>query len=228
MHKPACRRFIKNVIYVAGTDAQWQSNQADIQGIAWQDGGIRYFLFVVYLFFNFARAVTVYFKDYKAITHAFGQHFTPENPRHLRRLQTDKGKEFVNLNVQALIKLHIIQHFASNSELKAAVMERLNLTRIWTYLSHRETLCWVDVILDLINAYNHSLYRSIGMAQADVQSKYKTRFWVRLLNDWDTHIKPFISTNDIMRSANKYHILTRITCLAKLISTLLWVRHCHL
>ena len=76
------------------------------------------------------------------------------------------------------MKRHKIQHFASESDQKAAVVERFNRTiktRIWTYLSDRGTARWVNVIQDLVNAYNHSHHRSIGMAPADVQKKDENR-----------------------------------------------------
>ena len=34
LHKPARRRFTRNHTYVAGIDAQWQADLADMQGIA--------------------------------------------------------------------------------------------------------------------------------------------------------------------------------------------------
>ena len=77
-----------------------------------------------------------------------------------------------------MIKRNNIQHFASESEPKAAVVERFNRTiktRIWTYFSDRGTVRWVNVIQDLVDAYNHSRYRSIGMAPVDVQKKNENR-----------------------------------------------------
>ena len=38
--KPARRRFTRNHTYVAGIDAQWQADLADMQGIARQNGGM--------------------------------------------------------------------------------------------------------------------------------------------------------------------------------------------
>ena len=58
------------------------------------------------VFSQFAWAVPVHSKDAKAITSAFGQVLTTANPRHLKRLQTDKGKEFINTNFQTLMKRH--------------------------------------------------------------------------------------------------------------------------
>ena len=90
------------------------------------------------------------------------------------------------------MKRHGIQHFASESEQKAAVVERVKRTinsRIWTYLSDRGSVRWVDVIQDLVDAYN-SRHRSINMASADVHKKDENRLWVRLLWDGDTYLKP--------------------------------------
>ena len=56
------------------------------------------------------------------------------------------------------MKRYGIQHFASESEQKAAVVERFNRTiktRIWTYLSDCGSVRWLDVIQDLVDAYNH-------------------------------------------------------------------------
>ena len=134
---------------MAGIDAQWQADLADMQGIARQNGGLRYFFTVLDVFFKFAWAVPVHSKDAKAITAAFGQVLTIANLRHPKRLQTDKGKKFFNSNFQTLMKRHGIQHFASESEQKAAVVKRFNRTiktRIWTYLYDRGTVRWVDVI----------------------------------------------------------------------------------
>ena len=128
LHKPARCRFTRNHTYVAGIDAQWQADLADMQGIARQNGGMRYLLTLIDVFSKFAWAIPVHSKDAKAITAAFGQVLTTANPRHPQRLQTDKGKEFFNSNFQSLIKRYGIQHFASESEQKAAVVEQFNRT----------------------------------------------------------------------------------------------------
>ena len=110
---------------------------------------MRYIFTVIDVFSQFAWAIPVHSKDANSITAAFGQVLTAANPSHPRRIQTDKGKEFCNSDFQALMKRHGIQHFASESEQRAVVVERFNRTiktRIWTYLSDRGTVHWVDVI----------------------------------------------------------------------------------
>ena len=128
---------------MAGIDAQWQADLADMKGIARQNGGMKYILTVIDVFSKFAWAILVNSKDDKAITAAFKQVLTTANPRHQRRLQTDKGKEYFYSVFQTPMKRHGIQHFASESEHKAAVVERFNRTiktRVWTYLSNHGTV----------------------------------------------------------------------------------------
>ena len=76
LHKPARRRFTRNHIYVAGIDAQWQADLADMQGIVKQNGGMRYLLTVIDVFSKFAWAIPVNSKDAKTITAAFEQVLT--------------------------------------------------------------------------------------------------------------------------------------------------------
>ena len=54
LHKPARHRFTRNHTYVAGIDAEWQTVLVDMQGIARQNGEMRYFLTVIDGFSKFA------------------------------------------------------------------------------------------------------------------------------------------------------------------------------
>ena len=146
-----------------------------------------------------------YFNNAKAITAAFGHVLTTVNLRHPQRKQTNKSKEFLNSDFQALMKRHGIQYFASESERTAAVVERFNRTiktRIWTYFSDRGTVRWIDIIQDLVDAYNNLRHRSICMAPADVQKKDENRLWVRLFGDGDTHLKPQIPQGAMVRASS--------------------------
>ena len=174
-----------------------------MQGIAKQNDEMRYLLTMIDVFSKFTWAIPVHSKDANAITTEFGQVLTTAKPSHPQRLQTDIGKEFFNSDFQALMKRHGIQHFANEREQKKAVVERHNRTiktRIWTYLSDHGTVRWVNVIQDLVNAYNHSRHRSIGMAPADVQKKNENRLWVRLFGDGDTYLKPLIPQGAMVRA----------------------------
>ena len=192
LHKPARRHYKRNHIYVSGIDAQWQADLADMQGLARKNDGMRYLLTVIDVFSKFAWVVPVKSKDAPAVTAAFRQVLDGAAPRRPRRLQTDKGKEFFNTSFTNLMKRHGIQHFASDSDQKAAVVERFNRTiktRLWTYMSDRGSVRWLDVLQQLVSSYNHSYHRSIGMVPADVEAKDVDRIWARLYGDGDTELK---------------------------------------
>ena len=54
LHKPAMRKYKRNKTYVAGIDAQWQADLADMQGLASQNDGIKYILTVIDVFSKYA------------------------------------------------------------------------------------------------------------------------------------------------------------------------------
>ena len=58
----------------------------------------------------------------------------------------------------------------------------------------------MDVIQNLVDAYNHSRHHSIGMAQSDVKKKYENHLWVRLFGDGEPHLTPQILQGVIVRS----------------------------
>ena len=157
------------------------------------------------IFSKLSWAVPVHFRDAKAITAAFGQMLTTVNLRNSKRLQTDKGKKFVDLNIQTLIILHGINHFAIESEQKATVMERFNRiikTKIWTYLSYWGTVRWLNEIQDLVDAYNNSRHRSIGMAPSDFHIINENCFYLRLFGNEDNYLKPQVPNKSIMQACS--------------------------
>ena len=163
--------------------AQWQADLADMQGIARQNGKMRYLLIVIEVFFKFALSLPVHSKNADAIIAAYDQVLKVAQPRHPWRLQADKGKKFLNSDFQGLMQHNGMQHFANESERKVTVVKRFNQiikTRIWTSFSDRGSVRWVDVIQNIVKAYNHSHHRSIGMAPVNVQKKEEDSLWVRL------------------------------------------------
>ena len=192
LHKPARRHFTRNRTYVGKIDKQWQADLADMVGLTRDNGGLRYILTVIDIFSKFAWSVPVKNKDSKSVRDAFKTVLALADPRKPERLQTDKGKEFFNREFADLMRKNDIQHFASESDQKAAVVERFNRTlktRIWTYLSAKRTKKWADVLPAIVSSYNGSYHRSIGMAPNKVTADDQDRIWTRLYGDGDTYLK---------------------------------------
>ena len=116
LHRPARRHYQLNQINVGGIDSQWQPDLADMQGLARQNNGTRNLLTVIDVFSKFAWVEPVKTKEAPVVTAAFRKVLEVAAPRRPRRLQTDKGKEFVNASFANLMRNHGIKHFASNSD----------------------------------------------------------------------------------------------------------------
>ena len=83
------------------------------------------------------------------------------------RLQTDKGKEFYNRSFENWTKDQGIQHFSTRGDAKASVVERFNRTlkhRLYRYFTSANTLRFDGALQDLVDGYNATPHRSIGMA----------------------------------------------------------------
>ena len=113
-----------------------------MQALSRVNHGIRYLMTCIDVFSKYAWVVPVKSNSASEITEAFRNLL--ENlayPRVPKRLQSDKGKEFLNKNVREYLQQNGIEHFTTWSDQKAAVVERFNRTlktRIWQYLQQIE------------------------------------------------------------------------------------------
>jgi transposase InsO family protein len=173
LHKPVRHKFVRNHTYVTDIDQQWQADLADMQALAEENDGYKYILTCIDILSRYAWAVPVKSKSSKDMHIAIKRLFKLAHPRLPQRLQTDKGKEFFNTLVSTCLSDRNINHFASNSDMKAAVVERFNRTlknRIWVYFTSNNTRRYVDVLGDIVDAYNTTIHRSIHMRPADVDN----------------------------------------------------------
>ncbi len=74
-------------------------------------------------------------KTVDEIIKAFEKIFKERKPK---KLQTDKGKEFINKKFQDLLKKNNIHWFLTNSDVKASIGERFKRifkTKMWRYFT---------------------------------------------------------------------------------------------
>jgi len=186
LHKPARRHFSRNPTYVRGIDHQWQADLADMQGLSRDNSGYKYIMTVIDVFSKKGWAIPIKNKSGKEMLSAFKNLFHLAHPRKPERLQTDAGKEFLNKDVQGYLKQEGVHHFVSNSDQKAAVVERFNRTlksRMWTYFTAHQTHHYLDILPKLLDSYNNTYHRSIGRAPNKVRKQDENEIWVRLYGD---------------------------------------------
>ena len=182
LHKPSRKHYTRNMIVVSDIDKQWQADLADMQEIAKENDGYRYLLTVIDCFSKYAWIVPLKKKDTLTTLEGFKTLFQ-QTTRKPERLQTDKGTEFMNKEVQNFFKSKNIHHFFSNSDMKAAMVERFNRTiksRIFAYMTSVNTKRYIDKLQNFVDSYNHSTHRTIGMKPADVKLEHVAKIFSKV------------------------------------------------
>ena len=131
---------------------------------------------------KYAWAVPVKNKTGVAVTEAL-EKILRQSGRKPLRLQTDAGKEFYNAPFKRLLEKEDIHHFSTHGDAKASIIERFNCTlkqRMYRYFTARNTRTYLNVLPQLLDGYNGSRHRSIGMAPRDVTDKNEGAVWSKL------------------------------------------------
>jgi len=97
------------------------------------------------------------------------------------KMQFDRGKEFYNDKVKSLFEQKEIEYFSTDSDKKAAIVERFNRslkTRMWKYFTAHETRKWIDILDRLVEDYNNSYHTTIKMNPVDaVKAENSALVW---------------------------------------------------
>jgi len=180
LHKPFRKNFLRSKIIVYGIDDTWQADLIDIQKLASENKGNKFLLTVIDVFSKYAWVIPIKNKTNTSLIQAFSQIFKERVPK---RLHTDQGTEFVGSECQKFLKQHGVQFYTLNSEKKASIVERFNRTlkeKMWRYFTKSDDNTYIDILDDLVYAYNHSYHRSIKMRPVDVKKSNQDKVFFNL------------------------------------------------
>lgn len=169
LHKPIRKIFPRRKTFAKGINDLFQADLVEMQSMSRGNEGNRYILTCVDVFSKYGFAIPLKDKKGPTVSAALETIFSERTPTFL---QTDRGVEFLNHHVQDILRKHRVQHYSSlNDDIKAACVERFNRTlksRIYRYLTHHHTNRWVDALQPVVDSYNRTVHRSIGMSPIDV------------------------------------------------------------
>jgi len=169
LHKPSRKNYIRRIVNVYGKNDLWQADLVEMIPYAKHNKNFKYILCVIDCFTKFVWALPVKSKTAVEISNAMAKILIHRSPK---LLQLDNGKEFYNKVFDALMTKYGIKKYSTFSTTKACIVERFNRTlktnmfREFTAQGSRE---WVSILPMLIENYNNSSHRTIGItpAQAD-------------------------------------------------------------
>ncbi len=167
LHKPARRNYIRRRINVYGKNDLWQADLVEMIPYSKKNKGYKYILCVIDCFTKLA--IPLKSKTAKEVSTAMSKILLKRSPK---LLQLDNGKEFYNSTFDALMEKHNIHKYSTYSTMKACIVERFNRTlkeKMFREFTARGSHEWFSILPKLINEYNNSKHRTIGMTpvQAD-------------------------------------------------------------
>ena len=120
LHKPVRYKFRRNKVIFMSIDEQYQADLCDMTKYASQNDNMKFLLTCIDCFSKFAWALPIKNKTSSEIVRVLKIIFSK---RKCKRLQTDKGKEFLNKSVKQLLKDNAIELWISeNEDVKASIV----------------------------------------------------------------------------------------------------------
>ena len=165
LHKPVRRKFNRRPTYANNIDHIWQADLADMRKVAGKNNKNKFILTCIDIFSKYAWAIPIQNKTGQSIIKCFEKIF--RSKRKPKKLQTDKGREFINTPFQNYLKQKSIHFYTSqDNDIKAAIVERFNRTlknKIYKHFTANQTQKYIDVLPDIVKSYNNSHHSTIGM-----------------------------------------------------------------
>ena len=169
LHRPIRKHFTKRYVFVRNVDDIFGADLIDMRALSKQNKGYKYILMVEDIFSKYGWAVPLKTKTGIAVRDALKQIFKQHVPK---KLWTDAGWEFYNTEVKTLLKKHDITLYSTENEEKCSVIERWNRTiktKLWKYFTANHTHKYIDVLDALIEKYNNTVNRAIGMTPTEAR-----------------------------------------------------------
>ena len=163
--------------------------------------GFNFLLLVIDIFRKYGWVIPLKNKEGKTVASALKTIFKKRKPE---KMWVDKGKEFYNKDVKALIEL-----YSTENEEKSSVVERWIRTmkeKMWKYFTDNNTNVYIDILPDLVKDYNNTKHSSIKMTPVEAsEKKNELTVWRNLYpNRLDIlDINPKLSIGDKVRISKK-------------------------
>ena len=171
LHKPARKNYTRRRVDVYGKNDLWQADLVEMIPYSKKNKGYKYILCVIDCFTKFAWAIALKSKTAKEVSNAMSKILLDRSPK---LLQLDNDKEFYNLTFDALMKKYKIHKYSTFSTVKACIVERFNRTlkeKMYREFTARGSHEWVSILPSLINEYNNSRHRAIGMTPLEADTE---------------------------------------------------------
>ena len=147
-------RFDKRTVFAKQVDDIWTADLVDMSSFSRSNKGYKYILTVIDVFSKYGWIVPLKTKTGKEVAQAFRKLFLNGHPS---RFWTDKGTEFYNQQLKAVLTANNVMLYSTENEEKSSVVERWNRTMrniMWKYFTANNTQRYIDVLPSMVEKYN--------------------------------------------------------------------------
>lgn len=183
-HKLARKIYPTKSYNTGGVNILHQIDLMDLQNLSTYNQSIRFLLCTIDCFSKLARVRALKDKTGKSVLKALKSIYDDiDKPV---RIESDEGKEFTGALVQNYLKENDIEFIIPRGKTKAGIIERFIRSlrlRLNRYLSENNTLVYIDQLQNLVQGYNATYHRAVGVAPKDVSEKNAHEIYMRLYGD---------------------------------------------
>lgn len=184
LHRSARRNFVRQRTQMRGIRDTLQADLVEMIPYASQNQGMKYILTVINIFSKKAYAKPLKSKSGKDVKEAL-EDIIQSLGHPIKKIHTDRGKEFYNADVRAMLARYNIYLYSTFSSMKAAICERFNRTlksKMWKQFSFRSSFKWTDILPKLLAEYNNAKHSTIRMPPNDVNTRNEGQLMFTVYN----------------------------------------------
>lgn len=184
LHHAARRNFIRQRTQMRGINDTLQADLVEMIPYARQNQGMKYILTVINIFSKKAYARPLKRKTGEEVKNAL-ESVLKSLGHSIRHIHTDRGKEFYNGTVRAMLKRYNVRLYSTFTTMKAAICERFNRTlksKMWKLFTLNGTHRWTDILPKLISEYNKTVHSTIKMRPNDVNTRNEEQLLLGVYN----------------------------------------------
>ena len=171
LHRQIIRKYKRQRVYSSFRDNSGGADLADMQSLSKYNKVIKYLLCAIDLFSKYGWLVPLKDKRGISIVNQFQNIISKR--RKSNKIWVDQGGRFCNKHFKRFLKINKFEMYSTYNQGKSALAKRFIRTlknKIFKRIAAVSENVYFDVLDDIVNNYNNTVYRTINMKPIEVTS----------------------------------------------------------